>query len=198
MILSLGFDPCDIASSFHQHDVTPATVKASNAFSYSNTPEAVGSMERQTGDILLKDTRLQRPNPGKLRRPNQFGQECGANLLAAGRSSYINANLGDAAINVSGGDRAQSGPPQYFRVAASHQTSYLEVTALPFLPVGRGSLEGSVRCRHSFFVNRPNGQPVRCYHWCDRNEDRIWLCDGLIGHRFGSRGNFDDRATLIV
>ena len=99
------------------------------------TRKAAGGVQAQAGDVLGEDAGLQGPEAGAFGGAHQFVQQGAAHTLSAGSGGHVDADLGHAAIDGTGGHGAERRPADDLApLVARHQARLGQVALGPRAP----------------------------------------------------------------
>jgi hypothetical protein len=111
--------------ALQQKNISPDARQLAEPLPPSNFSKSEGLMQREAGNVLWKDARLQRPDSAVLRLFVQRFEEHFANASALRSGRYVNGNLCDAGIDASAGDGAQCRPTENLLVVSRNQPAAL-------------------------------------------------------------------------
>jgi hypothetical protein len=163
-VISTSSETGGCTAALQQGDVAPSAIHAADSFARPDDAKAVAFMDRDTGDILRKDCRLQSPYSVLFGRSDQRGEKLRTDTFSASALRDVNTDLGDAPVNFACRDRTQRGPTGDFRTGANDQTALSEMRTVPLLPVGNFGFEGRIAGANSFLVNGANCVPIPWQH----------------------------------
>lgn len=157
------------AAPFEQDDIVPDTVQMAVTFAVTHLAKSARQMQRRTRGIRCHHLCLQRPIAFAFGRGNQSGEQCAPHAVPLCARRNVDADLSDAGGTSCIGNWRECRPSGHAPFAiARDETSYLQVGAVPVVPLRRTGCEGCNAGTQSFGVNALNFRPVASLHRLDR------------------------------
>jgi hypothetical protein len=139
-------------------------VVLADAFPGPDDAEPGGLVQGQAGGVLREDAGLDGPDPGRLSRRDQRGQQSTAGAAAAGGGVDVDGMLDDPGVDAAAGDGRGGYPPGDAACHGSDEPVGGEPGRGEGRPVRRAGLEGGVALLDPGLVDREHGGRVRAGH----------------------------------
>ncbi len=146
----------DRAATFEEQNVAPHATDLAEPFAKPDDAKTVLPMERDAALVLRKDAGLKRPEARFFRRADGALYQSGANSVSTKTAADVDADLGDAGIDATIGDRAERRPASELLIADRDETTLIEMRLVPPTPLRGAGFERRIPRLQSFTVDPQN------------------------------------------
>lgn len=163
-------------------------IQCTEALAGSYDSESSPGMERDAYGVFGEDSGLEGPDAGGFGFGDESGEERGTDSATTRGLCDVNADVGDAGVDVSAGNSAERGPTESFEAVDRDETTVWQMTFVPIGPPRSGLLEGSVGGGDAFEIDGAHLVPVIGGERGDRDHElmimkgRCGSCADLLGY----------------